>query len=61
MDPIIQLVIAVAVLAVVYIAIQWFFGQTGLPGPWMQIIQIIFAAIVIILLLRLLWPMLAGA
>ncbi len=49
---VISLLIALAILAVCYIIVKWAIGYFTLPGPLVQIINIIFAVVAIVIVLR---------
>ncbi len=49
---IIGLLISLAVLAVVFILVKWILGYFNLPGPLSMIIQIVFAVIAVVIVLK---------
>lgn len=53
-EGLIGLLITLGILVVVYLIVKWVMGQFDLPGPALQIINIIFGIIGIILVLRFL-------
>ncbi len=50
--------IAIAVLGIVYIIFKWIVGSTGLPAPLVQIGNIIFGIVAVVIVLRYLLPLL---
>jgi hypothetical protein len=51
---VISLIIALAILGIVYIVAKWIIGMTTLPAPLIQIVNIVFGCIAVILVLRFL-------
>jgi hypothetical protein len=48
----IGLIIALAVLAVVYILIKWILGYMSLPAPLVTVLNIVVGVIAVVLVLR---------
>ena len=57
-EGIIALIIALAIVAVVYIILKWIIGYFPIPTPLAQVINIIFGVIVIVMVLRFLLTLL---
>jgi hypothetical protein len=55
---VISLIIALAILGVVYILAKWIIGTVSLPAPLIQIVNIVFGVIAIILVLKFLLTLL---
>lgn len=55
---VISLLIALAVLAVVYVVFKWAVGQGYLPGPLSEMGAIVFGVIAIIIVLKFLLKLL---
>lgn len=53
-ELIISLLIALAVLGVVYVLFKWVIGMVSLPAPLLQIANIVFGVVAVILVLRFL-------
>jgi hypothetical protein len=51
---IIALIISLAILGIVYILFKWILGMVSLPAPLIQIGNIVFGVIAVILVLRFL-------
>ena len=52
LEGIIGVIIALGILAVVYILIKWIIGQFTLPAPLVQIVNIVFGIVAIVIVLR---------
>ena len=55
---IVSLIIALAILGIIYILFKWIIGMVALPAPLIQIGNIIFGVVAIILVLRFLLTLL---
>ena len=53
----IGLIIALAVLAIVYILIKWILGYMSLPAPLVVVLNIVVGVIAVVLVLRFLIPL----
>ena len=53
----IGLIIALAVLAIVYILIKWILGYMSLPAPLVTVLNIVVGVIAVVLVLRFLIPL----
>ncbi len=51
-EGIIGLIIALAILGVVYILFKWIVGMVALPAPILQVANIVFGAVTIIIVLK---------
>jgi hypothetical protein len=49
---IIPLIVSLAVLAIGYILVKWILGMLTLPAPLIQIVNIIFGVIAVVIVLR---------
>lgn len=56
----VHIVIALLVLGIVWIIIEWALGQIALPPPVPQIVRIVFVIIVLIALLYTVMPLLGA-
>jgi hypothetical protein len=57
-ESVIALLIALGILAVVYVVFKWAVGSGYLPGPLLDMGNIVFAIIAIIIVLRFLLKLL---
>lgn len=57
-EGIIGLIIALAILGIVYILFKWIVGMVALPAPLLQIANIVFGVLAVILVLRFLLKLL---
>lgn len=49
---IISLIIALAIVGIVYILFKWIVGMIAIPAPLMQIANIVFGVVTVIIVLR---------
>lgn len=58
MEAIISLVIALVVVGIVWYVFKWIVGAVGVSGPFIEIGNLVFGAVVLILVLRFLTTLL---
>lgn len=54
----IHILIALLVLGIIWIVIEWAIGQLPLPAPIPQIVRVVFVIIVLIVILYMVLPLL---
>ena len=57
-STIIALIIALAILGIVYVLFKWIVGMVSLPAPLLQVANIVFGVVAVIIVLKYLMTLL---
>jgi hypothetical protein len=55
---IVSLIIALAILGIIFILAKWIIGMVALPAPLIQIVNIVFGVVAVIIVLKYLLTLL---